>query len=69
MNPTTDVFEKRIAAIEGGTGALGVIRIKRSAFIGNNGFFGLLPNLFAKTGLFLISKYEQEQLNRLPEHF
>lgn len=24
MNPTTDVFEKRIAAIEGGTGALGV---------------------------------------------
>jgi methionine biosynthesis protein MetW len=32
------------------------IRIKRSAFIGNNGFFGLLPNLFAQTGLFLISK-------------
>ena len=24
MNPTTDVFEKRVAAIEGGTGALGV---------------------------------------------
>jgi len=24
MNPTTDVFEQRIAAIEGGTGALGV---------------------------------------------
>ena len=24
MNPTTDVFEKRIAALEGGTGALGV---------------------------------------------
>ncbi|MDD4342513.1 MAG: PLP-dependent transferase, partial [Kiritimatiellae bacterium] len=24
MNPTTDVFEKRMAAIEGGTGALGV---------------------------------------------
>ncbi len=24
MNPTTDVFEKRIAAIEGGTGALAV---------------------------------------------
>ena len=24
MNPTNDVFEKRIAAIEGGTGALGV---------------------------------------------
>ncbi len=24
MNPTTDIFEKRIAAIEGGTGALGV---------------------------------------------
>ena len=23
-NPTTDVFEKRVAAIEGGTGALGV---------------------------------------------
>ncbi len=37
------------------------IRIKRSAFIGDNGFFGLLPNLFAQTGLFLISKYEQEQ--------
>jgi O-acetylhomoserine (thiol)-lyase len=25
MNPTTDVFEKRIAALEGGTGALGVV--------------------------------------------
>ncbi len=37
------------------------IRIKRSAFIGKNGFSGLLPNLFAQTGLFLISKYEQEQ--------
>jgi len=24
MNPTTDVFEKRVAAIEGGTGALAV---------------------------------------------
>ena len=24
MNPTTDIFEKRVAAIEGGTGALGV---------------------------------------------
>ncbi len=24
MNPTNDVFEKRVAAIEGGTGALGV---------------------------------------------
>src|SRR5512137_963881 len=24
MNPTTDVFEKRVAAIEGGSGALGV---------------------------------------------
>ena len=24
MNPTTDVFEKRIAALEGGVGALGV---------------------------------------------
>ncbi|HLN89536.1 MAG TPA: PLP-dependent transferase, partial [Candidatus Binatia bacterium] len=24
MNPTTDVFERRIAAIEGGTGALAV---------------------------------------------
>ena len=24
MNPTTDVFEKRVAAIEGGVGALGV---------------------------------------------
>ena len=33
------------------------IRIKRSAFIGNNVFFGLLPNLCAQTGLFLISKY------------
>ncbi len=37
------------------------IRIKRCAFIGNNGFFGLFPNLFARTGLFLISKYEQKQ--------
>ena len=24
MNPTTDAFEQRVAAIEGGTGALGV---------------------------------------------
>jgi O-acetylhomoserine (thiol)-lyase len=24
MNPTNDVFEKRVAALEGGTGALGV---------------------------------------------
>jgi methionine biosynthesis protein MetW len=37
------------------------IMIKSRAFIGNNGFFGLRPNLFAQTGLFLISKYEQEQ--------
>ena len=36
------------------------IRIKKSAFIGNNAFYGLFPNLFAQTGLFLISKYEQE---------
>ena len=27
MNPTTDVFERRIAAIEGGTGALAVTEI------------------------------------------
>ncbi len=36
------------------------IRIKKSAFIGNNGIFGFLPNLFAQTGLFIISKYEQQ---------
>lgn len=36
------------------------IRIKRTAFIGNNGISDLLPNLFAQTGLFLISKYEQD---------
>jgi methionine biosynthesis protein MetW len=32
------------------------IRIKSKAFIGNIGISGLLPNLFAQTGLFLISK-------------
>jgi len=32
------------------------IRIKSRAFIGNIGISGLLPNLFAQTGLFLISK-------------
>jgi methionine biosynthesis protein MetW len=32
------------------------IRIKSKAFIGNVGFSDLLPNLFAQTGLFLISK-------------
>ena len=32
------------------------IRIKRCAFIDNDGFLGLFPNLFARTGLFLISK-------------
>lgn len=37
------------------------IRIRGSAFISDNRFFGLLPNLFAQTGLFLISKCEREQ--------
>lgn len=32
------------------------IRIERSAFIGNTGINTMLPNLFAETGLFLISK-------------
>jgi methionine biosynthesis protein MetW len=32
------------------------IRIKRTAFIGNNGKANILPNLFAEIGLFLISK-------------
>ncbi len=29
--------------------------------LGNKGISGLLPNLFAQTGLFLISKYGKEQ--------
>jgi O-acetylhomoserine (thiol)-lyase len=33
MNPTTDVFERRIAAIEGGSGALGVSSGQASQFI------------------------------------
>lgn len=32
------------------------IRIERSAFIGNTGMTTIFPNLFAETGLFLISK-------------
>jgi methionine biosynthesis protein MetW len=32
------------------------IRIKRTAFVGNTRMIGILPNLLAQTGMFLISK-------------
>ncbi len=39
MNPTTDVFEQRIAAIEGGTAALGVASGSAASSSGTNGKF------------------------------
>jgi O-acetylhomoserine (thiol)-lyase len=33
MNPTTDVFEQRMAALEGGVGALGLASVRRRLLI------------------------------------
>jgi O-acetylhomoserine/O-acetylserine sulfhydrylase-like pyridoxal-dependent enzyme len=39
MNPTTDVFEQHIAAIEGGAAALGVASGSAASSPGTNGKF------------------------------
>jgi O-acetylhomoserine (thiol)-lyase len=62
MNPTTDVFEKRIAALEGGVGALGVasgsaaitlavLNITKAGqnFVSSSTLYGGTYNLFAHT--------------------
>ncbi len=62
MNPTTDVFEKRVAALEGGVGALGVasgsaattlavLNITKAGqnFVSSSTLYGGTYNLFAHT--------------------
>ena len=61
MNPTTDVFEKRIAALEGGVGALGVgsgwsmvnsilnIATVGDEIVSSSSLYGGTYNLFAHT--------------------
>jgi len=45
MNPTTDVFEKRIAALEGGTNAVAVASGQAAQFIALNNILGQGDNL------------------------
>ena len=52
MNPTTDVFEKRIAALEGGIGALAVASGQASQFLTINAICGMGDNIVASAALY-----------------
>ncbi|MEM6524219.1 MAG: O-acetylhomoserine aminocarboxypropyltransferase/cysteine synthase [Bacteroidota bacterium] len=58
MNPTTDVFEKRIAALEGGVAALAVGSGQAAQFIALNNFLGLGDN-FVSTSFLYGGTYNQ----------
>ena len=51
-NPTTDVFEKRIAALEGGIGALAVASGQAAQFLTINAIAGLGDNIVASSALY-----------------
>ena len=52
MNPTTDIFEKRIAAIEGGTGALGVASGQAAITLALLGITQLGDNIVSANNLY-----------------
>jgi len=52
MNPTTDVFEKRVAALEGGTNAVAVASGQAAQFIALNNILGQGDNLVASPYLY-----------------
>src|ERR1700721_279255 len=52
MNPTTDVFEKRIAALEGGVAALAVASGQASQFIALNNILQAGDNFVSTTFLY-----------------
>ncbi|MCP4704219.1 MAG: O-acetylhomoserine aminocarboxypropyltransferase/cysteine synthase [candidate division Zixibacteria bacterium] len=52
MNPTTDVFEKRMAALEGGTGALAVASGQAAQFIALNNLLEAGDNFVTSTYLY-----------------
>ncbi|RPH33668.1 MAG: O-acetylhomoserine aminocarboxypropyltransferase/cysteine synthase [Bacteroidales bacterium] len=52
MNPTTDVFEKRIAALEGGVAALAVSSGHAAQFIALNNILGLGDNFVSTSHLY-----------------
>ena len=52
MNPTTDVFEKRVAALEGGIGALAVASGQAAQFLAINAIAGLGDNIVATSALY-----------------
>src|SRR3954453_14777656 len=58
MNPTTDVFEKRIAALEGGVAALAVASGQAAQFIALNNIFQAGDN-FVSTSLLYGGTYNQ----------
>lgn len=52
MNPTTDVFEKRIAALEGGVAALAVASGQAAQFIALNNFLTVGDNIVSTSFLY-----------------
>lgn len=52
MNPTTDVFERRIAALEGGVGALGVASGQASEFLAIVNIAGAGDEIVSSTSLY-----------------
>ncbi|TVQ50859.1 MAG: O-acetylhomoserine aminocarboxypropyltransferase/cysteine synthase [Saprospirales bacterium] len=52
MNPTTDVFEKRIAALEGGTNALAVASGQAAQFIALNNILRAGDNFISSSNLY-----------------
>ena len=53
MNPTTDVFEKRIAALEGGVAAVAVASGQAAQFIALNNILGEGDNFVSSSHLYL----------------
>ena len=52
MNPTTDVFEKRVAALEGGVAAVAVSSGQAAQFIALNNFLGAGDNFVSTSNLY-----------------
>ena len=63
MNPTTDVFEKRIAALEGGVGALAVASGHAAQFIALNNILQQGDN-FVSTSHLYGGSYNQFKIGR-----
>ena len=52
MNPTTDVFEQRVAALEGGVGALATSSGQAAQFLAINNLMGVGSELVASSTLY-----------------